>query len=245
MTELDSMLAGLTAKQQRLQAAQPLPPEFVQSLEHKLRIELTHASNSIEGNTLTLRETQLLIDENITPGGKSLREVHETINHNEAIKLLYRIAEKRMPVSERDLMDLHALVLRHIDDAWAGRYRQTRVFITGSPIIPPSHVHVPELMAKFIDGLVAAAAHPVKIAADAHYEFAKIHPFVDGNGRTARLLMNLLLLQRDYPLTIIPAEQRTAYITAMDDADRGDRLPFYRVICAAVDLSLDLYLGAE
>lgn len=243
MTELDSMLASLAAKQKRLQAARPLPSEFVQSLEHKLRIELTHASNSIEGNTLTLRETQLLIDENITPGGKLLREVHETINHNEAVKLLYLIAEKRIPVSERDLLDLHALVLRNIDDAWAGPYRQTRVFITGSPIIPLSHAHVPELMAKLIAGLLAASEHPVKIAADAHYEFAKIHPFVDGNGRTARLLMNLLLLQTDYPLTIIPADQRAAYITAMDDADRGDRLPFYRVICAAVDRSLELYLG--
>ena len=150
MTELDSMLAALTARQQRWQAALPLPPEFVRSLEHKLRIELTHASNSIEGNTLTLRETQLLIDEHITPGGKSLREVHETINHDEAVKLLYRLAERRQPVAERDLLDLHALVLRNLDDAWAGRYRQTRVFITGSPIIPPSHVHVPELMEKFI-----------------------------------------------------------------------------------------------
>lgn len=237
------MLAALSARHQRLRKAQPLPPEFLQSLEHKLRIELTHASNSIEGNTLTLRETQLLIDENITPGGKSLREVHEAINHNEAIKLLYRIANRRAPVSERDLLDLHALVLRNIDNVWAGRYRQTRVFITGSPIIPPSHAHVPELMVKFIAGLAAATEHPVKIAADAHYEFAKIHPFVDGNGRTARLLMNLLLLQNDYPLTVIPASARATYITAMDDADRGDRLPFYRVICAAVENSLDLYLG--
>ena len=243
MTEFDCMLAALTARQLRLQAARPLPPEFVASLEHKLRIELTYSSNSIEGNTLTLHETQLLIDENITPGGKTLREVHETINHNEAVKLLCRIAERRAPVSERDLLDLHALVLRNIDDTWAGRYRQTRMFITGSPIIPPSYVHVPELMAKLIGGLAAAAGHPVKIAADAHYEFAKIHPFVDGNGRSARLLMNLLLLQNDYPLTVIPADQRAAYITAMDDADRGDRLPFYRVICAAVERSLDLYLS--
>lgn len=243
MTELDSMLATLAEKQQRLQSARPLPPEFVQSLEHKLRIEFTHASNSIEGNTLTLRETQLLIDENITPGGKSMREIHETINHNEAIKLLYQIAERRLPVTERDLLDFHALVLKNIDDTWAGRYRQTRVFITGSPLIPPSHVHVPELMEKFTTGLVAISGHPAKIAADAHYEFAKIHPFVDGNGRTARLLMNLLLLQKDYPLTVIPAEQRAAYITAMDDADRGDRLPFYRVICGAVERSLDLYLS--
>ncbi|MEO7297959.1 MAG: Fic family protein [Verrucomicrobiota bacterium] len=156
---------------------------------------------------------------------------------------MYRIAEKRQPVSERDLLDLHALVLRNIDDAWAGRYRQMRVFVTGSPIIPPSNVHVPELMGKFIVGLATASGHSVKIAANAHYEFAKIHPFVDGNGRTARLLMNLLLLQCDDPLTVIPADQRAAYITAMDDADRGDRLPFYRVICAAVDRSLDLYLG--
>ena len=239
------MLAVLTAKQQRWQAARPLPPEFEDSLEHKLRIELTHASNAIEGNTLTLRETQLLIDEQITPGGKQLREVHEAINHNEAIKLLYRLAERQRSVSERDLLELHALVLRNLDDRWAGRFRQTRVFITGSPIIPPSHVHVPELMAKFIGGLATATAtgHPAQIAADAHYEFAKIHPFVDGNGRTARLLMNLLLLGSNYPLTVIPADQRTAYITAMDDADRGDRLPFYRVVGAAVERSLDLYLG--
>jgi Fic family protein len=85
MTELDSLLAALTTTHQRLQAAHPLPPEFVQSLAHQLRIELTCSSKSIEGNTLTLRETQLLIDENITPGGKTLHEVHETINHNEAI----------------------------------------------------------------------------------------------------------------------------------------------------------------
>ena len=98
-------------------------------------------------------------------------------------------------------------------------------------------------MDKLLVDLAAAPDHPVKFAADAHYDFAKIHPFVDGNGRTARLLMNLLLLQNGYPLTIIPAEQRTAYITAMDDADRGDRLPFYRVICSAVENSFDLYLG--
>ncbi len=241
---LQAQLASLTAKQQRLVGMQPLPAELVRSLEHKLRIELTHASNAIEGNTLTLRETQLLIDEGITPAGsKSLREIHEAINHNEAVKLLYTQAQKAEAVGEREILNLHGAVLKNIDDNWAGRYRSMRVFVTGSPLIPPNPQKVPTLMVEFIDWLVKEQGHPVKLAADAHYRFAKIHPFVDGNGRTSRLLMNLILLRNRYPLTVIPAERRSEYITAMDEADRGNATPFYQVIFQAVERSLDLYLG--
>ena len=241
---LQAHLDALSAKQQRLSGMQPLPPELVRSLEHKLRIELTHASNAIEGNTLTLRETQLLIDEGITPAGsKPLREIHEAINHNEAVKLLYTKAQQTETVSERDILDLHAVVLKNIDDNWAGRYRNMRVFVTGSPLIPPNPQKVPTLMAEFIEWLAKEKAHPVKLAADAHYRFAKVHPFVDGNGRTARLLMNLILLKHQYPLAVVQSERRAEYITAMDEGDRGNFMPFYQVIFQAVERSLDLYLG--
>jgi len=243
---LQAHLEALTAKQQRLAGMSPLPPELVRSLEHKLRIELTHASNAIEGNTLTLRETQLLIDEGITPAGnKSLREIHEAINHNEAVKLLYTKAQKSEAVSEHDVLDLHGVVLKNIDDNWAGRYRNMRVFVTGSPLIPPNPQKVPALMAEFIAWLGNETSHPVKLAADAHYRFAKIHPFVDGNGRTARLLMNLVLLKYQYPLTVIQSERRAEYITSMDEGDRGEFAPFYQVIFQAVERSLDLYLGTN
>jgi Fic family protein len=246
MSELEQVLERISSKQRRLSALRPLPSEFVQSLEHKLRVELTYASNAIEGNTLTLRETQLLIDEGITPAsGKKLREIHEAINHNEAVKLVYRLAELKHPVSEREIMDMHALVLKNIDDNWAGRYRGTRVFVVGSPLIPPGHHHVPQLMAEFIEWLSKASDHPARMAADAHYKFAKIHPFVDGNGRTARLLMNLILLKNDYPLAVIPADERAEYIGSMDEADRGNITPFYLVVFRAIEKSLDLYLSAD
>ena len=245
MDALAELLARLTDKQRRLAALRPLPEPFASSLEHKLRLELTHASNAIEGNTLTLRETQLLLDEGITPAGKQLRELHEAINHDAAVKRLYRLAERPGLVTERDLLDLHALVLRSIDDAWAGRYRATRVFVKGSPLVPPNPLKVPELMTEFAMWLESAGLHPALLATEAHYRFAKIHPFVDGNGRTARLLMNLVLLKHGYPLTVVPAERRADYIGAMDTADLGNTEPFQCLILGCVERSLDLSLSAD
>jgi Fic family protein len=242
---LAAILDRLTAKQRQLATLLPLPEPFAASLEHKLRLELTHASNAIEGNTLTLRETQLLIDEGLTPAGKQLREIHEVINHDAAVKRLYGVAREPGPISERQILDLHAQVLRNIDDAWAGRYRATRVFVKGSPLIPPNPLKVPELMEAFAAWLAGAELHPVLLAAEAHYRFAKIHPFVDGNGRTARLLMNLVLLRHGYPLTVIPAEQRADYIKALDLADLGDPEPFRRLMLACVERSLDLSLSVN
>ncbi len=246
MTGLETILARLTGKQSRFQSLQPFPKPFADSLEHKLRIELTHASNAIEGNTLTLRETQMLIDEGVTPStSRTLRELHEAVNHNQAVLMLYRLAEKPGHVGERDLLDLHALVLRNIHEQWAGRYRNNRVFVVGSPLIPPGPQHVPRLMEELAAWLGNLEGHPVTSATEAHYRFVKIHPFVDGNGRTSRLLMNLMLLRAGYPLTVIPADQRAAYIGALDEADRGVSEPFHQLIAECVERSLDLYLSVH
>lgn len=168
----------------------------MESLEHKLLIELTHGSTAIEGNTLTLRETQLLIDEGITPAGaKKLREIHETLNHYRAILQVRQWVAKNHPVDEAALCALHRIVMTGIDDERSGCWLSDRVFVTGAPLQPIRPERIPVAMQELLSWMnFATGLHPVILAAEAHYRFMKIHPFYDGNGLTGRLLLNWLLL---------------------------------------------------
>lgn len=243
---LGPTLARLAEKAARLHAARPLAPEFESSLVHRLRIELTHGSTAIEGNTLTLRETQLLIDEGLTPGGaKALREIHETLNHHQAVLALHDWVGAGHPVSEDGLRELHRLVLKNIDEDRSGRYRSARVMVAAAPRQPIHPDGIPEAMAGLIEWLSAADEHPLLIAAAAHYRFVKIHPFFDGNGRTGRLLLNWVLLRCGYPLTVIQATDRSRYLQALDEADRDRPGDYYRLLAECVERSLDLYLSDE
>ncbi len=237
-------LDRITEKAARLNGMLPLPEAFSRSLEHKLRIELTHGSTAIEGNTLTLRETQLLIDEGITPAGaKHLREIHETLNHDRAVVCLQGFVKSGRIIDEKGIAELHRLVMANIDDARSGTCRSDRVMLTGAPVQPLRPELVPSAMLELCSWITTTETHPVILAGEAHYRFVKIHPFHDGNGRTARLLMNWILLREHLPLTVIPAEARSRYITSIDDADRGDPGGFFRLLCGCVESSLDQYLG--
>jgi Fic family protein len=214
----------------------PLDPAIVANLREDLIVRWTYHSNAIEGNTLTLRETKVAL-EGITIGGKSLREHLEAVNHRDAILLLEELVQKNEPLDEWIIKSLHHLILKAINDDNAGRYRTVNVRISGAEHLPPDQLVVPELMEKFVAWYrdEALALHPVERAARVHSDFVKIHPFVDGNGRTSRLLMNLELLKSGYPAAVLPVERRFEYYRALDeDQVHGNAEPFLRLISEIV-----------
>ncbi len=240
------LLARLEQKKGRLDGLRPLPAAAVRRLNEQLTIEWIYNSNAIEGNTLTLRETQLILETGLTIGGKSLREHFEVINHKEAIEYVEALAAGEDPITPLRVRQIHRLVLTRIDDDNAGQYRNLPVYITGTAHKPPDAWQVPHLMSGWGDWLngPAAALHPVERAALAHYRLVAIHPFIDGNGRTARLVMNLLLIREGYPPTIILRINRRQYYRVLAQADRGNEAPLINFVGQAVERSLTLYLEA-
>lgn len=214
----------------------PLDPAIVRNLREDLIVRWTYHSNAIEGNTLTLQETKVAL-EGITIGGKTLREHLEAVNHRDAILYLEELVQKNGPLTEWEIKSIHQLILKGIDDDNAGRYRTVNVRIAGAEHLPPDQVVVPELMERFISWYQteAMSLHPVERAARVHSDFVKIHPFVDGNGRTSRLLMNLELMKAGYPPAILPVERRLAYYQALDaDHVRGQRDAFVQMVADIV-----------
>lgn len=231
MTPVD--FAALDALKARLDALRPLPPAALRNLHEALVLRWTYHSNAIEGNTLTLMETKVVL-EGITVGGKLLREHFEAINHRDAILYVEDIARRAEPLSEWQIRNLHRLVLRQIDDDNAGRYRQLNVTIAGARHLPPDMLQVPQHMATLMHWYDTQAPHlhPVERAARLHVDFVKIHPFVDGNGRTARLLLNLELLKAGFPAIVLPVEQRLAYYEALDKAHVEDDMADFLALVA-------------
>ncbi|AOI72483.1 Fic family protein [Burkholderia ubonensis] len=238
-----ALLNTIDADKAALDAARPLPQHTVASLREKLLLEWTYHSNAIEGNTLTLRETKVVL-EGITVGGKSLREHFEATNHRDAIVYVEDIVSKAEALSEWQIRNIHSLVLKGIDVDEAGRYRRENVVIAGASTTPPDFMHLPVDMAALIDWYEKAAGmHPVERAAELHTRFVKIHPFVDGNGRTGRLLLNFELMKAGYPPAIIRKEDRLAYYDSLDKACvSGDYGDITHLVAESVQRSLDTYL---
>lgn len=236
----------LTTKKKKLDALKPRPDEERANIQEWLDVEYTYTSNWIEGNTLTRQETALVLEKGITIEGKTLREHLEAINHQKAIAFIRSIVRKgHQYITEQDIKDVHRIILTGIDDRWAGVYRQTQVFIRGAATEPPPPHEVPWRMGNLVQWLARIQGeHPVKIAADFHFRFVDIHPFIDGNGRTARLLMNLVLLGHGYPIAIIKTEERQAYMKAIGDGIlTGSLESFYAVTAGAVERSLDAWIA--
>ncbi len=240
--------SSLDSRKLALDRLRPLPADVVRNLEAWFRVELTYTSNALEGNTLTRRETAVVLEKGLTVGGKSLKDHLEATNHARAIDFVQELvaAKNRRAVSERDILRLHELVLDGIDATNAGRYRDVAVRIAGSTVVLPNPRKVPDLMDRFCVWLRAGDdLHPVAFAGEAHFRLVTIHPFIDGNGRTARLLMNLLLLMRGYPPAIIRPRDRVAYLAALETAQTGgSRTAYDALVANAVGRSLDIYLEA-
>ena len=203
----------------KLDMHRPLPIEVVSNLHENLLVEWTYNSNAIEGNTLTLQETKVAL-EGVTIGGKTLREHFEAISHKEAILFIEELVQKKESLSEFDIKSIHALILKNIDSEHAGLYRKYNVLISGAEHKPTTALEVPSQMQKFIKWYKndTNEMHPIEIAARVHVDFVGIHPFVDGNGRTSRLLMNLELMKSGYPPVIFKVEDRLEYYKALDIA---------------------------
>ena len=237
------MYKHLDQLKQKLDAHRPLPPAVINNLRKDLVLRWTYHSNAIEGNTLTLKETKVAL-EGITVGGKTMREHLEAINHREAIFFIEELVSQKEPLSQRDIKDIHLLVLKKIDDQNAGIYRNTNVIIAGAEHTPPDFVHVLSEMENLIRWYQneAQELHPVERAGRVHADFVKIHPFVDGNGRTARLLMNLELMKAGFPAAVLPVEKRLEYYEALDAAHtQNDHQPFLSLIIEIVELSFEPY----
>ncbi|OKY97458.1 MAG: cell filamentation protein Fic [Bacteroidales bacterium 43_36] len=246
---MNVMLKEVAVLKEQLSALRPLPEEALKKIQDALDIEYTYESNRIEGNTLTLQETALVVNEGVTISGKSMREHLEAINHTEAISYIKDIAKQDIEISERTIKEIHALILHGIDRENAGRYRTVPVMISGSTHMPPQPYLIEKQMEDFIlrfKQMEKEKVHPVLIAAYLHDELVRIHPFIDGNGRTSRLLMNLYLLRNGYVIITLKGsnDAKVSYYMALEKS-HTEHLPedFQKLVVEAEIAALQKYLS--
>jgi Fic family protein len=244
--EFQSTFDRLYQKKQKLQDSRPLPNIALNKIRESLSIEWTYNSNSIEGNTLSLRETQMVLQEGITIKGKSLREHFETHNHDKAIDYLFSIINDEYVLRSIDILSLHGLVLRSIEDDFAGRLRNGGVRISGANFVPPNANKVSDLLDELIDFINTnpLELNDIELATIFHHKLVWIHPFFDGNGRTVRLAMNLLLMRCGFPPAIILKNDRSKYYEALNQANNGNYQKLLLLMCQALERTLNIYLNA-
>lgn len=221
----------------------PLEKSEIIQLKQFYQVGLTYSSNAIEGNSLTLNETKIIIEDGLTIGGKPLKDTLEAKGHSDAFEFMYDLINNN-EITEADILKLHHLFYYRIDETNAGEYRKVKIFVSGTDYKFSNPENIPSLMKKFIDDLhdYNIKLHPVVFAAMAHKDFVEIHPFIDGNGRTARLLMNLILLRHQFPVAIIPPIKRLDYINALNESNKGNNEPFIKLIAEMVCESLKEYI---
>jgi Fic family protein len=229
---LDYDFSKIDSMKKSIDENRSLSINVVKSLREKLIVDWTYNSNAIEGNTLTLSETKVVL-EGITIGGKSVTEHLEAVNHKEGIEYLETIIKEKKDLTEWTLKNIHQLILKEIDNDNAGKYRTENVTISGASHIPPNHMIISELIQKLFAEYEKEwnNYHPVIKACLLHGEFVKIHPFIDGNGRTARLVLNFELMKYGYTPIVITKERRAEYYEALDIAHTNlDYSKFVRLI---------------
>ncbi len=237
--------AEIDKKKEIINSHRPLPKGTLKSIMDSILLDWTYNSNAIEGNTLTLSETKVILEDGITIGGKTLKEHLEVINHREAILYVEEIVRRKEAFSEWQIKSIHKIILKGIDNDNAGVYRKENVLISGTAHVPPNYVLVPEQMEQLVKWYNGNGEklHPVEKAAMLHIILVKIHPFVDGNGRTARLLLNLELMKSGYPPIVIRKEERLEYYNSLDKAHVTDNNDdFLKLVINALNRSLDLYI---
>lgn len=244
--EFQSTFERLYEKLTVLKQSRPLPGIALQKIKESLTIEWTYNSNSIEGNTLTLRETQMVLQEGITVKGKSLREHFEAKNHEKAIDYLYSLVDESYTLRSIDILSLHELVLRMIEDEFAGRIRNGGVRITGANFVPPNANKVSDLLDELIDFVNTnpLGLNDIELATVFHHKLVWIHPFFDGNGRTVRLAMNLLLMRKGFPPAIILKNDRKKYYEALNQANSGNYQKLILLMSQAFERTLNIYISS-
>jgi Fic family protein len=241
---MDALLEQIAVKKAQFDQLRPMSEAALRHLQKYYDVELTYTSNAIEGNTLTLRETAEVIEHGITVGGKKLKEHLEAVDHYEAVLWMRELAAQTEPVGENVVRELHRRIVARSEPEIAGIYSPHRRRIAGSPVVFPNPLKVPDLMQDFGVWLEQAPATP-EAAFDAHFRLTAIHPFSDGNGRTARLLMNLLLIRGGYVPIAVRPEDRKRYLDTLEHGSLADdRGPFQTFLHERLDSTLGEYLGA-
>ena len=243
------MFKKINNLKEKLDTHRPLSKVVVDKLRNAFNIEMIYNSNAIEGNTLTLHETKMVIEQGLTVGGKPFKDYLEAINLAQAIEFIEELVEDKEPLNENNLKKIHYLVLKGIEkeDRHAGVYRSVPVMISGSKHEPPQPYMVQPEMERLFSWYSnnKNKLHPVELAALFHFKFVYIHPFIDGNGRTARLLMNFILMQYAFPPAIVKAEHeaRARYYDTLEVASTtGDTKSFLQFITDCVEATLENYL---
>lgn len=240
MTEL---LSSIAAKKAQLDALRPIAGGALRALQKSYDVDLTYTSNAIEGNTLTLRETAEVIEHGITVGGKPLRDHLEAIDHYEAIGWMRALADQPTPIDEVTVRELHRRIVLRSQPEIGGVYSTLPRRIAGAPVVFPNAMKVPGLMKNYGQWL-SATAHDPATSFEAHYQLVAIHPFADGNGRTARLVMNLLLLRGGYPPVAVRPEDRKTYLESLEHASASDdTTPFQSFMHQRLDATLEEYVN--
>jgi Fic family protein len=243
--ELRANIERLEEKRQLLDAKRPLAHVALERLREAINVEWTYNSNSIEGNTLTLNETRIVLEDGMTVKGKSMKEHLEITNHHDAIVDLEKLVISDSPILEKEILHLHSLVMLRIEKDFAGRLRNGNVRIVGANFTPPNALKVPDMLTELIDFVNAneMGLSPIVLASVFHHRFVWIHPFFDGNGRTVRLVMNLLLMRKGYPPAIILKNDRKKYYDALNRANNGSYAKLVLLMVQAMERSLDIYLS--
>ena len=240
----EAIYSRILEKKTALDKLRPFGKGALARLQETFRVDLTYNSNAIEGNSLSLNETKLVLEEGLTIGGKSMKEHLEVTNHSQAIDFVESLVGKHA-LEEIDVLNLHAIILDKIDPQNAGFYRHGAVRISGTTYLPPNPAKVPALMQEVYARLNTWGGEPIETGARIHQRFVDIHPFIDGNGRTARLLLNLYLMRNGYPPVIILRAERAKYIrTIMKARVENDITPFANFVGKAMERSLDIYLDS-
>ena len=230
-------------QKKRLDSHRPLPPSVLDKIQQQMEVEYIYNSNAIEGNTLKLRETQLILERGITIGGKSLREHLEVRNHPKAIEYIQKLTKRSLRV--QDILLLHQIIMKGIEKD-AGRFRTAEIRIAGADFTPPPAYDVPHLITQLVDwyNMNPDELRPIELAAILHYKLVHTHPFHDGNGRVSRLLMNFALIRNGYPPASILNVDRKKYYDVLKKADNGNLVSLVSFVAASVERSLGLYLRA-
>ncbi len=243
---MQDKLEQISRLKQELDSSRPLHSTTLASILADLRLQYTYNSNALEGNTLSIYETKVILQQGVTIGGKSLREHLEVINHDKAIDLLLRYVQDKEGLTLRTVLDFHEIILKQIDDEWAGRLRTIPVRIGGAKNAPPAPAKVYDEMLSYMQQMkmFEKTLHPVAYVALVHAHLVRIHPFVDGNGRTARLIMNLELMKNGYPLILIDVLDRVKYCHLLEWAILNDDYSqFIDFIADCTLRSLQIYLS--
>lgn len=239
-------LQRVLEKKKKLDAKRPLSAGILQRIKEDLNIEWSYNSNSIEGNTLNLNETRMVLQEGMTVKGKSLREHLEITNHHEAIEYIEALSKDHKKINEKSLLKIHEIVMSKIEKEHAGRYRNGMVRIVGANFSPPNPLKIDDLMLDYFNFVNQNPLQldAVEMATVMHHRFVWIHPFFDGNGRSVRLIMNLFLMQQGYPPAIILRNDRKKYYEALNRANHNDYTSLMLLVMQAIERSLDIYLMA-